>query len=74
MKKTPWYPINVLPVRDGVYEIQTLLRPAYSHFHSGIWHCMERKKESAFKHPLPSMGVYRHATGWRGLAEEGEQS
>ena len=73
MKLTPWFPADVLPVREGVYEVQPMSYPGpfYRYFDGERWWVggqstsVARELNGEFQpnFPLP----------WRGLTAEGKQ-
>lgn len=77
---TPWFPANMEPVRDGVYEFldEHGTGPAFGYWSHGIWFCVGNTvadAQSSFARGLESMyqaadRVGRRAWMWRGLAKE----
>ena len=67
-KLTPWFPPDVLPVRDGVYEMEYGV-PWFRAFRSGKWRFgASTVEQAADKDRRPLYGGVR--VRWRGLAEE----
>lgn len=71
MKVTSWYSMDVLPVRDGVYEVWCLTFACFARFYCGQWRITSYTIKSAAKQELHSRDCYDgRATGWRGLAAQ----
>ena len=65
MKKTPWFPGDVKPVRPGVYERQYEVGVYYSQFDGSTWRCGWRDAHTAINETRVSPF---QANPWRGLA------
>lgn len=71
---TPWFPIGVLPVRDGMYLCRVVRREPSDCWHALRWHCGTRawysadstgaNEEDVIGGSTPNRTVYQ----WRGLA------
>ena len=68
-KLTPWFPGEVKPVREGVYECRGApTHESYQHWNGAIWGGWATDKDAAAENrDRPSM---RHSPQWRGLAEK----
>ena len=67
MKKTPWFPANAKPVREGVYERSGSYKTSYSKFSESKWYMSNGSPESASQARTPS--VLQNSMPWRGLAQ-----
>ena len=70
MKKTPWFPGDVKPVRDGVYDRRMSWGVCYAKFSRGRWFSSGPSKYLARDEPMQS-GVQEEVP-WRGLAQDPE--
>ncbi|SAL10321.1 hypothetical protein AWB73_00092 [Caballeronia turbans] len=75
MKMTEWFPINVKPVRNGVYQTILGLReadnPPYQRYEDGEWFSTCETAQEAEDCPFVSaISDLLHA--WRGLTEKPE--
>lgn len=71
MKKTPWFPAHVQPVRPGVYECGSDIAGVwYRYFDGARWHFGNRRLEAAcagLPSPIGRIPI-EHLPKWRGLA------
>ena len=69
MRLTPWFPGDVKPVRDGVYERKFLDSCGwYAMFYRGQWKSVRLSVQDAKEHRGASM--QQAAYLWRGLAQD----
>lgn len=70
MKRTAWYPANVRPTRDGVYEVKfTEVEILFSKWIDGEWKSNNPCKEYAEMASSRSFFAYNDTRmKWRGLA------
>lgn len=74
MKLTPWFPADVLPVREGVYEVDCPADgvPWFRLFDGVDWLAGDNTARKAMRRgrrwPFPAM-----KSPWRGLTAEGKQ-
>lgn len=64
--RTPWFPANVNPVREGVYEIEPW--PGYilyAYWNGLYWGCREMRIETAYEYR--SGNAWGSVGQWRGL-------
>ena len=72
MKKTPWFPVHVKPILDGVYETKMRLIDGtydvirFSKFERGVW---GDSKDTAHLASIDKC-VGSQFKEWRGLAKE----
>lgn len=69
-KLTPWYPPEIKPVREGVYEVKSVRRPdftLFSYWTGQNWLCAAFSKIKASEAEHNS--IYPKKT-WRGLTEK----
>ena len=69
---TPWFPADVIPVREGVYEVKQPDGPWFRRFDGHQWYC------GATDPCLAAMRQTELPAGWpprrwRGLTAEGKQ-
>ena len=69
---TPWFPPDIKPVREGVYEIHSpdFSGIWYSFWDNKNWGWVSRDKEFAVKRYISDPDVRHDAHTWRGLTEQ----
>ena len=67
-KLTPWYPENVKPVREGVYETNMSGRFGYSYWTGRQWSNQSKLAVNAARSKTWTSGASQKKN-WRGLAE-----
>ncbi len=72
MKKTEWYPGDMKPVRDGVYErdLGPPNFPCFAKFSARRWYYSAGSIKMAAESTLVS--DHQNESGWRGLAQDPE--
>lgn len=69
MMKTPWFPMSISPVHDGVYQVKYDTHFAWSRWECGKWHLVSRLYYSAQSAVSKSVGCYDGTvTVWRGIS------
>lgn len=74
-KHTPWFPIKVRPVRDGVYQVDGVNKrqpynPMYSEYRNGVWLGTSSNLEQAATFGRSFGATTMDLREWRGLAKE----
>lgn len=73
MKLTDWYPMNVWPMRSGIYELSSRLNNDqwFALFKGHQWYVARKEIRKAASERQLSMSAYNGIfIGWRGLAED----
>jgi hypothetical protein len=77
-KLTPWFPADVKPVRNGVYEVESRVHRAFAYWNGERfgWRCWELPGLGAEEAAIDAFHMRRAETcleprvSWRGLAKE----
>ena len=71
MKKTPWFPGHIKPVRDGVY--QRLANDGETIYHSlwraGVWYAMDKSCDGAASN-VGLVSIFQDDRKWRGILKD----
>lgn len=75
MKKTEWFPANILPVHRGVYECERLEYSKYMvkrklHWNGSEWSFHEPVREYGIPAGSRAAMFVHHGDRWRGLTEK----
>ena len=72
MKLTDWFVNGEKPVREGVYEVKSLMLggPVYSYWDGERWGCATLNKVEAYEFRTYATPRLHLDVKWRGLAEE----
>ena len=72
MKLTEWYPGDVKPVRVGVYQQQSGIRPVsigYQYWDGSFWNGWFKTAEMAFRFRRSRVSISHQNDPWRGVAK-----
>lgn len=69
MTTTQWYPANVHPVRDGLYETRVGGGLTWSVWEGGFWLFASTEKEECLRMAAQGSKSFWQLREWRGLTE-----